>query len=338
MGISRRVLIRSAAVIGVGSVAGLIPRSAGAAEFTIKLGNNVPDTHPTNVALTKAADRIARETAGRVELRLFPNNALGGDTDMLSQVRSGALEAYMLSPLVSATLVPLAAISGLGFAFKDYDALWAAMDGEVGTLVRGEYAKINLVAMPRIFDNGFRQITTSGRPVHGPADLKGLKIRVPVSPMWTSLFKALGTSPISINFAELYSALQTKLAEAQENPLSIIQVGKLYEVQKYLAYTNHMWDGFWCVMNKARWDALPKELQGVVERNVNLAADEQRKAVRTLNESLQGELESKGMLFNKVDVTPFRDAIARAGFYAEWQGKFGADSWALLEKFTGKLV
>ncbi|WP_435336195.1 TRAP transporter substrate-binding protein, partial [Klebsiella pneumoniae] len=113
------------------------------------------------------------------------------------------------------------------------------------------------LAMERIWDNGFRQITSSTRPIAGPADLQGFKIRVPVSPLWTSMFKALDSAPASINFAEVYSSLQTKIVDGQENPLAIISTAKLYEVQKYCSLTNHMWDGFWFLANRRAWERLP---------------------------------------------------------------------------------
>ena len=113
----------------------------------------------------QAADRIAAETKGRVEVRIFPNNQLGGDTDMLAQVRSGAITFFTPSALVIATFVPAAAINALGFVFAGYDQVWKAMDGKVGAHVRAAIAKANLFAFEKMWDNGFRQITTSGKPI-----------------------------------------------------------------------------------------------------------------------------------------------------------------------------
>src|SRR3984957_8461253 len=119
------------------------------------------------------------------------------------------------------------------------------MDGEPGAHVRSVIAKSGLVAFEKMGDNGYRQVTSSTPPINTPDHFKGFKIRVPVSPLWTSMFKAFGAAPASINFSEVYSALQTKVVEGQENPLAIIATAKLYEVQKYASTTNHMWDGFW---------------------------------------------------------------------------------------------
>src|ERR1700742_4750052 len=135
---------------------------------------------------------------------------------------NNAPESHPLSGLILSTLIPIASINGIGFAFPDYDTVWKAMDGELGAFVRGEIAKANLVAMDKIWDNGFRQTTSSSKPIKSPDDYKGFKIRVPVSPLWTSMFKAFDASPASINFSEVYSSLQTKIVEGQENPLALI--------------------------------------------------------------------------------------------------------------------
>jgi tripartite ATP-independent transporter DctP family solute receptor len=284
------------------------------------------------------ADAIKAETGGRVEIQIFPSNQLGSDTDMLSQLRSGGIEFFTLSGLILSTLVPAASINGVGFAFPDYDSVWKAMDGELGAYVRGQIAKANLVAMDKIWDNGFRQTTSSTKPINTPDDFKGFKIRVPVSPLWTSMFKALDSAPASINFAEVYTALQTKTVDGQENPLAIISTAKLYEVQKFCSLTNHMWDGFWFLANRRAWDRLPENLRTVVAKHVNEAGMKERADVAQLNAGLQKELADRGMVFNQPKTEAFRDKLRQAGFYAEWKGKYGDEAWALLESSTGKLA
>jgi len=160
---------------------------------------------------------------------------------------------------------------------------------------------------------------------------------VPVSPLWTSMFKAFGASPASINFSEVYSALQTKVVEGQENPLALIQIAKLYEVQKYLSLTGHMWDGFWTLVNGKRWAGMPKDIQDILTRRINDAAVKQRDDLRRLSNSVEIDLRTKGMIINTPDGASFRNALNKAGFYAEWKGKFGPTAWAKLEKYSGKL-
>ena len=337
MTITRRSLLKGTAIAGAAGVAPIKLSFAQGAEFTYKFANNVPLTHPLNVRAKAAADAIRNETNGRLDIQIFPASQLGSDTDTLSQLRAGGVEFFTLSGLILSTLVPGAALSGLGFAFSDYAAVWKAMDGELGAHIRGQIAKSNLVAMDKIWDNGFRQITTSSKAINEAADLRGLKIRVPVSPMWTSMFRAFDAAPASINASEMYTALQTKVVDAQENPLSVVSSFKLNEVQKFCSLTNHMWDGFWLLANRRAWERLPAQLREIAAKHLNAAAAAQRTDIATLNSSLQQELASKGMVFNTARADSFRDKLRSAKYYSEWKGKFGDESWAILERSVGKL-
>jgi tripartite ATP-independent transporter DctP family solute receptor len=310
-------------------------KPARAAEFQLKVGNNMPATHPMNVHADVAARRIREATDGRVEISLFPSSQLGSDTDMLSQLRSGALEMFFCSGLILSTLVPIASINGVGFAFKDYAQVWPAMDGKLGALVRADIAKHGITAMERIWDNGFRNVTNSVRPILKPQDLAGLKIRVPVSPLWTSMFQALGASPASINFNEVYSALQTHIVDGQENPMVVIDTAKLYEVQKYLSRTKHMWDGYWVLANARALDRLKPQDQAAVINELNRAALEQRADAEKLNNQLGDKLKASGLQFNDVDPAPFREKLVAAGFYADWRRKYGDEAWGVLAEASG---
>ena len=339
MNVSRRTLLKSsaAATVMAGVGAPLVAR-AQQAEFTYKFANNLPDTHPINVRGREMSAAIKQETNGRVDIQVFPSSQLGSDTDTLSQLRSGGVEFFTLSGLILATLVPAASINGIGFAFPDYPAVWKAMDGDLGAYIRGQITKANLVVMDKIWDNGFRQTTSSTKPINTPEDYKGFKIRVPVSPLWTSMFKAFDASPASINFNEVYSALQTKIVEGQENPLALISTAKLYEVQKYCSLTNHMWDGYWFLANRRAWERLPADVRTIVAKNVNGAAMKAREDTEKLNANLQTELAAKGFISNQPDLKPFREKLKQAGFYSEWKGKYGDEAWAILEKNAGKLT
>jgi tripartite ATP-independent transporter DctP family solute receptor len=332
---TRRTALLAGAAAGATLAMPWVARAA--PEFSMKYANNVPLTHPLNVRAKEAMDRIKAQTNGRVDIEIFPNNQLGSDTDMLSQLRSGAIEFFTLSGLILSTLVPVASINGIGFAFASYDQVWPAMDGALGAYIRAQIDKAGLHAMEQAWDNGFRQITSSTRPIKTPEDLAGFKIRVPPSPLWTSMFKAFDAAPTSINFSEVYSALQTKVVEGQENPLAVIFFAKLYEVQKYLSQTNHMWDGFWFLANGKAWQGLPADLREVIAKNLNQSALDQRDDVKKANDTLQADLTSKGMEFIKVEPAPFRAKLQSAGFYKEWRGKYGDEAWAVLEKFTGPI-
>jgi tripartite ATP-independent transporter DctP family solute receptor len=313
-------------------------RPADAAEFNYKFANNLTLQHPLNIRAQEAAVKIREKTGGRVDIQIFPNSQLGSDTDTLSQLRAGAVEFFTLSGLILSTLVPSASINGVGFAFKDYDQVWPAMDGALGAFVRADIAKRGLYAFAKQWDNGYRQITSSTKPIRTPADLSGFKIRVPPSPLWTGMFQAFGASPTSINFNEVYSALQTHIVDGQENPLAIIDTAKLYEVQKYLSVTNHMWDGFWFLANRRAWEALPADARPIIENEMNSAALAEREDVARLNATLQGSLKGHGMEFIDTDPTAFRAALKQAGFYSEWRGKFGPEAWGALETAVGSLA
>jgi len=335
--ITRRALLGTLAAAPAASVIGM-PFIARAAEIELKYGNNLPVTHPLNVRAQEAADRVKEKTNGRIEIKIFPNNQLGGDTDMLSQVRNGGITFFTPSSLVIATLVPAAAINAVGFAFADYDQVWKAMDGALGAHVRAAIAKVNLFAFEKVWDNGFRQMTTSGKPIETAKDMAGLKIRVPVAPLSLSMFKALDSAPTSLQFSEVYTSLQTKVVDAQENPLPIIQVAKLYEVQKNCAISNHIWDGFWFIANGRAWNGLTEADRKIVGDAINDAGMKQRDDIKKLNATVQADLQSKGLAFNKANPDSFRAKLRESGFYKEWQGRFGDEAWGLLEGAVGKLA
>jgi TRAP-type transport system periplasmic protein len=338
MPLSRRRLLVTTTSILMGAVGAPFVARAQQPQWSYKYANNLPETHPMNIRARDMAAATKQETDGRFDLQIFPSSQLGSDTDTLSQVRSGGVEFFTLSGLILSTLVPAASINGMGFAFPNYETVWKAMDGDLGAYVRAQIAKANLIAMEKIWDNGFRQTTTSTKPINAPDDFRGMKLRVPPSPLWTSMFKAFEASPASINFNEVYSALQTKIVDGQENPLAIIATAKLYEVQKFCSLTNHMWDGFWFLANQRAWERLPDDVRAIVAKNVNAAGVKERDDVAKLNATLQQDLSGKGLVFNQPAAAPFRDKLRSAGFYTEWKGKYGDEAWGLLEKSVGKLA
>lgn len=337
--ITRRGALRASAAATLGGAFGfnILTDKAKAAEFELKYANQQPVTNPIYTRAKEATDKIRDETNGAVNIRIFPNNQLGNDSDMISQLRSGALDFLTTTGPLLENLVPTASAPSLGFLFKDYPTVWAALDGDLGIYLRGAFEKANLHAFEHIWDNGFRQITCSARPLTVPDDFKGLKIRVPISPVAVSLFKGLGAAPLSLPIKEAYSALQTRLADGQENPLVLIETWKFYEVQKYCTLSNHMWDGFWMVASGKTWQRLPKNVQDIISKNWNEAALKQRGDSEKLAANLQAVLEGHGMQFNKLDTAACQSALRKAGFYDEWKKKLGPDLWATIEKYSGSL-
>lgn len=335
MPISRRVLLQTGA-LGLSALY-INTRPANAAEFTYKYATNLPESHPLVVRTKQLVENIKEQTSGRLDIRVFPNGQLGSDSDMLSQLRSGALEFFHVSGTLLSGLIPVASINSVGFAFKDEDVVYAAMDGDLGAHIRAQIAKANIHTMEKIWGHGYRQITTSTKPLETPADLSNFRIRMPATPLWTAMFKSLGAAPTTINFNELYTALQTKIVDGQENPLAVIDTGKLYEVQKYCSLTSHLWEGYWWLTSGRAWRQLPDDLKQIVTRNTNEMALTQRADMTKLNAALREQLEQKGLKFNSPDTGPFREKLAQSGFYTEWKNRFGPEAWGLLEKYSGSL-
>ena len=238
---------------------------------------------------------------------------------------------------VNQTIVPVGGVNAVAFAFENYDKVWAAMDGSLGDHVRAAFSKVGLHVFPKMLDNGYRNITSSVKPVVAPDDLKGFKIRVPGNPLWVTLFKTLGAAPTPINFGELYASLQTRIVDGQENPLALIQSAKLYEVQKFISLSGHIWDGHHIFTNLAKWNALPENVRKAISAALDEAAVNERADIVKFDQTAMNDIKATGVAFNTIDTKSFRDALRAGGFYAEWKGKFGPEVWGLLEKYAGPL-
>jgi tripartite ATP-independent transporter DctP family solute receptor len=311
---------------------------AQAPTITLKFGNSTPIDHPTNIRMREVAEAVRKDSGGRVDLQIYPNGQLGSEPDMVSQVSSGAIDMMSTSGAYLQTRSPSAGINGLAFAFKDYEAIWAALDGDVGNHVRAGLQKVGFFTFDKVFDMGYRHVTTSGKPINTPADLANFKIRVPPIPMYLSMFKVLGAAPTAIPVGELYSSLQTKVVDGQENALVTIETARLYEVQKCCSLTRHIWDGAFLVGNGKKFKTLPQEVQDMLAKYVNAAAIKQREDIAKINADVQARLTKAGIAFNSPDPLLFRKVLQDAGFYKEWKAKFGEELWAKLEKYTGSLT
>jgi len=329
----RRFAAASAAAFA--SIA-ILRSPARAAQFTYRYGSNLSLDHPLNVRMTEMWNAVRNETHGRLDVTVFPNSELGGDTAMLAQVRSGALQFLTIDGGILQAVVPVAAIQGVGFAFTDSAQAFRAMDGPLGAYVRSDIEAKDLVVFEKMWANGMRQITSSTKPIRSAADLAGFKIRTPPGRLWVDLFKSLGASPTPLNFSELYTALQAKIVDGEENPYAIIETSKLFEVQKYLSVTNHMWSAYWLLGNSDAWKALPADVQAVVVRNTASYALLQRRDVELRNATLADKLRREGMTLNVADTASFRAQLG--DFYRSWRDQFGATAWSLLEQTSGKLA
>lgn len=330
---------RGFSTLALGAAASVLaaPRLALAARtIRLRYGTAFPVSHPGVTRIVEAAAAIKTRTDGAVDLQVYPNSQLGGEADMFTQVRSGALDMMSTSG-VNQTVVPVAGINAVAFAFPDYEHVWGAMDGALGDHVRAAFKEVGLFALPKMLDNGYRNITTSNQPITEPASLAGMKIRVPGNRLWVTLFETLGASPTPISFGELYAALQTHIVDGQENPLALIESSKLYEVQKYVSLTGHIWDGHYIFANDGLWNRLPEEVRTVLLEELDAAALKERADILTLNSQATEQMKAAGLSFNTVDTAPFRDKLSAAGFYDQWKETFGAEAWGLLEKTSGML-
>lgn len=332
---------RRGVIAGAASLLALpaLPRRARAeAEFTLKMGYSTPVDNTLHKRMSEAAQAIRTESNGRIDLQLFPAGQLGGDNDVLAQSRSGAVDFCVPSGQVLSSILPVAATNALGFVWSGYEQIWPAMDGDLGAFLRGQItAKTGLTPMTRMWDLGFRQVTTSNRPVKTAQDLVGLKLRVPVAPSLIALFTALQAAPVGMQFGEVYSALQTRVVDGEENPLSLVLASKFQEVQKFVSVTNHVWDGYWICCNTRIWKGLPAEIQEVLARNLDAGAVKVRADVAQLDKDAQVQLAKEGLAVNETTPDSFRERLRTAGFYKDWRGKVGDDAWRLLEKHTGPL-
>ena len=328
----QKFLAGSAAVLASINV---IKAPAKAAEFEYKFATNAPISHPLNTNAVPMWENVKKETGGKVDVKIFPNNVLGGDTAMLTQLRSGAIQFFTLSGGILTNVVPVAGIQGVPFAFKSLKDVFAAFDGDLGAYVRKEIENNGLYAFPLITDNGFRQITNSVRPISTVKDLEGLKIRTPVGKLWVDLFKTLGAQVATINISEAYSALQTHVVDGQENPYIVIEFQRFFEVNKYLSVTNHMWDGYWFLANLDAWKALGPDNQKIVSKYADIYSRGERRDNNNFNIALAEKLGRQGMAINTADTSTFKAKLP--DFYARWKNEFGATAWSIMEKYTGKL-
>lgn len=334
--ISRRQFAAGLAAVG-GMV--LITRRLPAAEFELRNFHNQPVDSPQHKRLLEMWKAIETETRGRVRGQVLPdnNNTPGSDPAVFKMLVDGQVDFFNLNGGIIGNLVPPANVQGVPFAFRTTQQVYGAIDGDLGQNLAEEMRAKGIYAVPKAcFENGFRQISCSARPVQTAADLQGLKMRTPDAPIYVECWKALGATPVIANFDKLYETLKNKTADGQDNPLNVVELLKLYEVQKYESMTSHMWSGFNLIANLKMWERLPADVQAIIRRNAVKYAKLQRSDTDSLNNSLRATLTKRGMLFNDVDPASFKAMLG--GYYAHWKQEIGQKTWALLEQHVGKMA
>jgi tripartite ATP-independent transporter DctP family solute receptor len=302
--------------------------------FRYRLGLNQPSASPTVKRLTEMAEAITLEAAGEFLIEIFPESRLGPDPKMFADLRSGTLEFFMAGATLG-EVAPTSALPLLPFAFRDSKAVFAALDGVLGDQIRSELAQHGIHAFRHCLQNGFHHLTTSTRPVHTAADLAGLKVRSPGGAIARDFFAAFGAEAGYVPFNQMYDALKARSYDGQSDPLGVVLSLRLYEVQTYLSLTAHWWSGFTLLANAAAWNALPQEIQQIVERNAEKYALLQRDDIEKVNAAGAEELARKGMTVNTADTGGFQARLGK--FYASWRQKAGPATWRLLESYAGEI-
>ena len=296
--------------------------------FHYKLGLNQPAESPTAKRMTEMAEAINREADGAFQLDVFAEGKLGTDPQMFADMQKGALEFYMTGALLGRT-APSSDLPLFPFAFTSNEAVFTALDGKLGDIIRADLKHAGIHALRYGWLNGFHHITTGTRPIRSADDFAGLKIRTPGGDFAADFFRTLGAEPGMVPFNDMYDALRAKSFEAQSDPLGVVLSLRLHEVQTYLSLTQHWWSGFTLLVNPAAWAALPPKIQDMVERNAEIFAKLQRADVEKINADGALELERRGMIVNRADTASIK---ARLGdFYARWKAKFPPSTWRALE-------
>ena len=315
---------------------GVVKEPARAAQFELKCGSNLAIDHPSTIRMREMWATIERESGGRLHVDFFPNSQLGGDSAMFSQLRVGALGFFLISPGNLASVVPLADVGYLGFAYRDADEGLRTIDGPVGDYLRQEVANKGMYMLRSSWNSGMYVVGSNPRPIQSPDDLHGFKLRVVEGRISQDLFKTLGASPVPMSANEIYTSLQTKIIDGEALVLLTIFVQKFYEVNKYVSITNHAWGGIWLISNGELWKSLPQDIQGIIERNNTKYTTLERRDTNLQNATTATKLAAQGVIVNRVDQAPFQRLLRP--YYTFWQNEFGPRVWGALQRSLGRTL
>lgn len=285
---TRSIAAAAMALASVGAVEAQIR------DRTIRFSLGPAEEHPESHGARAFADLVSQKSGGKMKVRNFYNATLGSDTQAVAALRAGTLEMTgpSSSPLVS--LVPDFAVFDFAFLLKDEKEADALLDGPFGKMLLEKLTEKDLIGLA-YWENGFRNLTNSRRPIAKAEDIKGLKLRVMQNPVYVETFQALGANAVAMSFSEVFAALETKTIDAQENPFATIKSAKLDEVQKYLTVTNHTYTPYVILVGKKFWDGLSAEEQAILRSAAEEARAIQRAYSRDQDVKILAELKAKGM-------------------------------------------
>jgi tripartite ATP-independent transporter DctP family solute receptor len=335
----RQALNAALAVVVAGALAAG-PAAAQIQERTLKVGIGLNEDHPQGQAVKRFGELLEKKSNGKIKVKLFAAGALGNDATMISALRGGTQEMTVPD---SSTLVGLVKDFGvLNFPMvinteQEADAL---VDGPFGAKLLATLPEKNLIGLA-FWENGFRHVTNSRRPINGAADISGLKLRVIQNPLFIETFSTLGANALPLPFPEVYTALEQKTVDGQENPTATILSSKFYEVQKHLALTRHIYSVWVLLLSKRTWDSMSAEERKIVQEAAKEATAYERTTIRDYGAKALGELKAKGM--QVTELSPAEQAAMRAKlkpvvdkFSKEFGEGVSKEMLAELEKIRGK--
>ncbi len=284
---------------------------AAAADMTLKLGHLANEDNIWHKAAVKFGEELASLTDGRIEVKVFPNESLGKEMDLINGMQLGTADMTITGESLQ-NWAPMAALLAVPYAYKSLDHMDAVAGGPIGDQIKAQIVEKARIRPIAYFARGPRNLT-SNRPIKSPADLDGLKMRVPNVPLFVDVWKALGAKPTPMAFSEVFTSLQNGTIGAQENPLALIKSASFFEVQKYVNKTEHVRSWIYLTISELTW----QKLSDADKKNVMEAAKRAQKYERELfledDKKLVGELEAKGMTFVDVDGDAFaakaKDAV-----------------------------
>lgn len=267
---------------------------AGAQDIRARLGTSLPDSHPQTLGARRFADIVEARSEGRIRIREHSAGQLGSDQQMQNALRAGTQEFTVPSTATLANLVPEFGVLGTPFAFQSESQADAVLDGPFGRSLLDRLPQVGLVGLA-FWENGFRNLTNSRRPVKRVEDIEGLKVRTMQSAVYIDMFKGLGANAVPMAVTELFTALETRAVDGQENPYTVVHAQRFHDVQKYLSTTMHAYDVQVLVVSHKFWEGLSPADRSLIDTAAREATLFQRQASRELNGRLRETLKSLGM-------------------------------------------
>ncbi len=273
--------------------------AAAAQEIKARFGTSLPDSHPQTLGARKFAELVEQKSKGRIKISVYSGAQLGSDQQMQAALRGGTQEFTAPSTATLANLVKEFGVFGLPFSFANEKQAYAVFDGPFGQSILAKLAEKDIIGLA-YWENGFRHFTNSKRAIVKAEDLGGLKVRTMQNNLYIDLFSGLGANAIPMPVNELFNALETKAVDAQENPYTVVQAQKFYDVQKYLSTTGHAYDAQVLIASKKFWDKLSAADKTLMQDAAREATDFQRQTSREMNAKARAELIKAGMQINDV--------------------------------------